>query len=171
MMHPYENLEYMSLTRQFFWRYWSLVVAFLVVALEAATCGIDVEEIVFQDPVKAVWIICTVYIAATVLCVGLIVHSWQIQRRYARDVARRVLWAHILLFPAISTLVIGLEQIQVFTYDLDIEHGQFQYLHWYMLEVRDYLIWAVPLDVVLIVLWAVVAALKNKSGRSMPGPT
>jgi len=36
--------------------------------------------------------------------------------------------------------------------------------------VKDFLIWLVPLDVVLIMLWAIIAVSKNKSGRPASGP-
>jgi hypothetical protein len=64
----------------------------------------------------------------------------------------------------------GLGEIQVSTYDLSLEREQFQYLHWYTGDVKDFLIWLVPLDVVLIILWAIVAGFKNKPGRPEPEP-
>jgi hypothetical protein len=64
----------------------------------------------------------------------------------------------------------GLGEIQVSTYDLSIEREQFQNLHWYTGDVKDFLIWLVPLDVVLIMLWAIIAVSKNKSGRPASGP-
>lgn len=108
-------------------------------------------------------LICSIVIA---LCLGLLVHSWRMQRRYARNKWRLVFSAHVLLFPTLCTIVLGLRKIQVSTYDIALEREQFQYLHWYTGYVKDILIWAVPLDIVLIFLWTMVAVCKSESSRS-----
>jgi hypothetical protein len=65
--------------------------------------------------------------------------------------------------------VLGLGEIQVSTYDLAIEREQFQYLHWYTGHIKDYLIWLVPLDIILIAFGAIVAIVNNKSSRPESG--
>jgi uncharacterized membrane protein len=152
----------MSKPRQLFDRYWSLLAAFLISAFALYSRSIEIEPVFFQNPARVVWIVCLIYTTVTALCLGLIVHSWQVQRRFTRNKWRLVLWTHILLFPALTTIVLGLGTIQVSTYDIALEREQFQSLHWYTGDVKDFLIWLVPLDVVLIFLWAIVAAFKNK---------
>jgi hypothetical protein len=70
----------------------------------------------------------------------------------------------------LTTVVLGLGKIQVSTYDLSIEREQFQYLHWFSGDVKDHLIWLVPLDIMLIIVWVVVAALKNETSRPDSNP-
>jgi len=142
-------------------RYWTLLAAFLIPSF--VLCAERVGDDLFAA--RDVWIMCSIYAAVVALCLGLIIHSWQMQRRSARNGWRLVSWAHVLLFPVLSTIVLGLRKIQVSTYDLAIEREQFQKLHWISGDVKDHLIWAVPLDMVLIVLWGTVAVFKNKSGR------
>jgi heme/copper-type cytochrome/quinol oxidase subunit 2 len=132
-------------------------------ALAIFARGIEIEPVGFQNPAKVVWIMCLIIATATVLCLGLIVHSWQMQHRYTRNKWWLVFWTHVLLFPALTTIVLGLGVIQVSTYDLSLEREQFQYLHWYSGDVKDHLIWLVPLDIILILVWAVVAACKETS--------
>ena len=160
----------MSMVRRFLKRYWSLLVASLIVVLEVYARGIPFEPVEFQHPARVVWIMCLIYTTVTAICLGLIVHSWQMQRRFTRNKWRLVFWTHVLLFPALTTIVLGLREIQVSTYDLSLEREQFQHLHWYAGDVKDHLIWLVPLDIFLIVIWTIVALFKNKSGRPTPGP-
>jgi len=148
----------MSNGYSFFLRYWSLLVAFLIVVLEIYARGIPIEPVEFENPAKVVWIMCLIIATATVLCLGLIVHSWQMQRRYAKNKWRLVFWIHVVSFPALCTIILGLRTIQIATYDLAIVYEQFQNLHWYAGDVKDHLIWLVPLDIILILVWAVVAA-------------
>jgi uncharacterized membrane protein len=114
---------------------------------------------------------CLIYTVVTAACLGLIIHSWQMQSRFTRNKWRLLFWTHVLLFPALTTIVLGLGEIQVSTYDLSLEREQFQYLHWYTGDIKDFLIWFVPLDALLIVLWAIVALFKNKSGRPDSKPS
>jgi hypothetical protein len=113
---------------------------------------------------------CLIVISVIALSLGLLVHSWRMQRLYTRNNWRLVFWMNVLLFPALCTIVLGLRKIQVSTYDIALERGKFQYLHWYTGHVKDLLFWAVPLDIVLIFLWAMVAVCKSKSSRSVTGP-
>jgi hypothetical protein len=151
-------------------RYWSLLIAFLIVVLEIYAHEIPFEPVEFQNPARVVWIMCLIYTSVTALCLGLIVQSWQMQCRFTRNKWRLVFWIHVLLLPALTSIVMGHGTIQVSTYDLSLEREQFQNLHWYTGDVKDFLIWLVPLDVVLIILWAIVAGFKNKPGRPEPEP-
>jgi uncharacterized membrane protein len=155
----------MSAVRRFLKRFWSLLLAFLIVIVEAYARGIEFETVFFQNSARVVWMMCLIYTTVTVLCLGLIVHSWQMQRRFTRNKWRLVYWTHFLLLPALTTVVLGLGTIQVSTYDLSIEREQFQYLHMYSGHIKDHLIWLVPLDTILIIVWAFVAVIKNKSSR------
>jgi hypothetical protein len=160
----------MRVVRQLLSRYWSLFAASFIMALAIFARGIEIEPVEFQNPARVVWLMCSIIATATVLCRGLTIHSWLMQRRFAQNKWRLVFWKHVILFPAITTIVLGLGRIQVSTYDLSLEREQFQYLHWYTGYVKDVLIWAVPLDIVLIVVFAVVALFKNKPGRPVSGP-
>ena len=70
--------------------------------------------------------------------------------------------------PIDPTIVLGLHKIQISTYNLAIEHEQFEDLHWYTGQVKDHLIWLVPLDVLLIILWAVIQASKTNQAGPRP---
>jgi hypothetical protein len=155
----------MSAVRRVLKRFWSLLLAILIVVLEVYARGIEFEPVFFQNPARVVWIMCLIYTTVTLLCLGLIVHSWQNQRRFTGNKWRLVCWTHVLLLPVLTTVVLGLGKIQVSTYDLSIEREQFQYLHWFSGDVKDHLIWLVPLDIMLIIVWVVVAALKNETSR------
>jgi hypothetical protein len=158
------------MVRLFLKRYWSLLVASLIVVLDVYVRFIDFEPVEFQNPARVVLIMCLICTTVTVLCLGLLVHSWQMQRRFTRNKWRLVFWTHVLLFPALIAIVMALGEIQVSTYDLSLEREQFQNLHWYTGNVKDFLIWFVPLDVFLIILWAIIAVFKGKSARPASGP-
>jgi hypothetical protein len=160
----------MSAGRRFLKRYWSLLVAFLIVALQVHGREIDLGLVDFLYPPKVVWTMCAAEVALTLLCLGLLFHSWHVQRGFARNKGRLVFWAHVLLLPAICSIVLGLSVIQLTTYDSATESDIFQSLHRYAGDAKDLLIWLVPLDLVLIVLWAIVAVFKSKSGRPDAGP-
>jgi hypothetical protein len=170
MMRTYRYGEYMNIVRRFLKRYWSLFFACLIPVIVFYTDYIAADPMEFQNPVRVVWIMCLICAIVIALCLGLLVHSWQMQRRYARNNWRLVFWAHLLLLPALCTIVLVLRKIQVSTYDIALEREQFQYLHWYTGDVKDILIWTVPLDIILIFLWAMVAICKNESSRSATGP-
>jgi hypothetical protein len=137
----------------------------LIVVLEVYVRGIPFEPVEFKNPAKCIWIMCLIDLTVTALCLGLIVHSWQMQRHFARNKWRLVFWTHVHLFPVLCAVVLGLREIQRSTYDIAIEREQFQRLHWYTGDVKDYLIWVVPLDIIMIVVWAIVAAFKIESSR------
>jgi hypothetical protein len=157
----------MKIVQRFLRRYWSLLVAYLIAVLEVYASGIEFEPVAYQSPARVVWIMCLICAAVGALCLGLLVHSWKMQRRFAINKWRHVFWAHVLLFPALCSVVFGLRTIQVSTYDIALEREQFQYLHWSTGSVKDFLIWFVPLDFVLIFLWAIVAVIKNKPSRRL----
>ena len=146
-------------------RYWSLAAAILISVVAVYASGIEFEPVGYQSPARAVWIMCLICATGVALCLGLLVHSWKMQRRFAINKWRLVFWAHVLLFSALCSIVFGLRMIQVSTYDIALEREQFQYLHFYTGDVKDFLIWLVPLDVVLIVIWAIIAVIKNKPSR------
>jgi hypothetical protein len=143
-------------------RYWSLLAAFLISALTLYGHSIDIEPVFFQNPANVVSIVCLIYMSVTALCVGLAVQSWRVQRSFTRNKWRLAFWTHVLLLPALVTIVLALGRIQVSTYDLAEEREQFQRLHWYAGDLKDFLVWLVPLDIVLILPWAIVASFKNK---------
>jgi len=101
----------MGITQHFLRRYWSLLIAFLIVALEIYACGVPFEPVAFEIPERAVWGMCIVYVLVLVLSLGLLVHSWQIQRRLTRNKWRLVFWTHVLLFPALTSIVLGLDEV------------------------------------------------------------
>ena len=159
----------MPTTRQIFNRYWSLFFACLIPVIMLSSDAFADDPIYFKNPSRVVWIMCLIIIIITALCLGLLVHSWKMQRRFARNKWRLVLWMHVLLLPALCTIVLGLRKIQVSTYDIALEREQFQHLHWYTGDVKDILIWAVPINIVLIFLWTMVAICKNESSKSVTG--
>jgi hypothetical protein len=161
----------MSIVRRFLKQYWSLIASLLVVALQAYAPAIGFEPVEFHDPVKFAWtILCIIAIILIALCLGLIVHSWQIQRRLAKNQWRLAFWTHLLLIPALCSIVLGLDAVYDSTYAIALERGQFRGVHRYAGDSMGFLIWFVALDFVLMILWATIAIFKNKSGRPDPGP-
>ena len=156
----------MSAIWRFTERYWSLFIAFMLVVLEVYARGVDFEPVEFQNATRVVWIVCLIYITFMALCLGLIVHSGQMQRRFARNKWRLDFWTHLLLFPALWVIVFGLSVIEVFARNIAIEGGRFGILYWYVGEMKDYLKVIMLLDVALIIFWAIVAGLKNNPGKS-----
>lgn len=150
-------------------RYWSRLLAFVTVAVGVYMRGVELEPIGFQDPERVVWIVCLVCATVAGLCLVLVIHSWQTQCRVSRNKWQLTFWSHVLLFPVLTTIVLMLSAIQRSTYDLALERDQFQYLHFYSGRVKDFLIWTIPLDALLIVVWAAIAALKNKTGAPTTG--
>jgi hypothetical protein len=167
MIRAYHCGEDMSMVQRFLKRFWSLFFACLIPVIVLYSDAFVDDPILFKNPSRVVWIICLIVIFVTAICLGLLVHSWQMQRLYTRNNWRLVFWTHVVLFPALCTIVLGLRKIQVSTYDIALEREQSQHLHWYTGEVKDILIWAVPLDIVLILLWAMVSICKNESSRSV----
>jgi hypothetical protein len=161
----------MSIVRRFLKRYWSLIASPLVLVLQAYVPAIDFGPVGFHDPVKFVWIVlCMIETILIAICSGLIVHSWQVQCRFTRNKWWLVFWTHLLLFPALCSIVLGLDAVYASTYAIALERGQFRGVHRYAGEVEDYLIWVVTLDFFLIIIWAIISIFKNKSGRPDPGP-
>jgi hypothetical protein len=146
-------------------RYWSLIFAMMLVVLGGYFRRIPFDPLEFEDSARAIWILCLIEITVLALYMGLIVHSWRTQRRFAVNKWRLVFWTHLLLFPALCAVVLGLGEIQRSTYEIAMEQEQFQSLHRYAGDVKGLLIWAVLLDAVLMVVWAIVAVIKNESSR------
>jgi hypothetical protein len=159
----------MGFVKLFLRRYWSLILAFIVPVIEFCTDSLADEPVFFENPARVVVILCVIYAALTFICLGMVIHSWQLQRRFTKNRWRLVFWTHVLFLPALSTVVLGLHKIQISTYDLSIEREQFQSLNFYTGEVKDRLIWLVPLNVALILIWGVVAIFNRKSGKPAPG--
>jgi len=97
----------------------------------------------------------------------LLEHAWKIQRIHAKGKWQRVFWAHLLLLPLLAVVVFGLRNIQNATYDFSIEHDRFQMLNFRAGQIKDVLIWLLPLDVFLIVTWGIVALI-NRFGSKAP---
>jgi hypothetical protein len=166
----------MSKIRQLFGRYWSLVFACLIPFLDAYADRFPGGPIESQGQSIAaqsnvVTTLCLIYGAGATICLGLLIHSWVMQRCLTRNKWRLAFWTHILLFPALVTLMLGLHRIQTYTYDLSADFQRwgggvwYQSLHYYAEDGAENLIWIVMLDAVLIILWAIIAVFKNKSGR------
>ena len=160
----------MQLIRRFAERYWSFLVALSVPFLVAHSNRIAEEPSYYREPARVFWIVCIIYATVTVLCLGLLVHSWLIQRRCARNGFRLVFWTHLLLLPWLSTIVLALGKIMRSTRDLPKARGPFELIFFTVAEVRDYLKVLFLVNILMAVLWAIVAALKNKSSRPVSGP-
>jgi len=171
----------MSKARQIFGRYWSLAIACLIPLLDSYADRFPEGPIESQGQSIAaqsnvVTTLCLIYGVGAAICLGLLIHSWVMQRRLTRNMWRLVFWTHVLLFPAFITLILGLHRIQTYTYDLAADFQRwgggvwYQSLHFHAEDVAEKLIWLVLLDAILIILWAIVAAFKNKSSRPVSGP-
>jgi len=93
--------------------------------------------------------------------VVLLAHAWKIQRAHTKGKWQLVFWAHVLLLPLLAVVVFGLHNIQNATYDFSVEHDRFQMLNFRARQAKDVLIWLLPLDVVLIVIWGIVALINR----------
>jgi len=161
----------MSIVRRFLNRYWSLIASLLVVVLQAYVPAIDFGPVGFHDPVKFVWIIlCMIEIILMTICSVLIVHSWQVQRRFTKNKWWLIFWTHLLLFPALCSIMLGLDAVYDSTYVIALDRGQFRGVHRYAGDGMGFLVWFVTLDFFLIIVWAIISTFKNRSGRPDPGP-
>lgn len=173
----------MSIVKRFSKRYWSLFAALTIPFLESYTDRIPADPAEYLSQPNAIQIasnavltLCFIYGIGAAICLGLVVHSWTMQRRYAKSRWRLVLWAHVLIFPALAVPALGLHEIQTYTYELAADFQRwgggrwYQSLHFYAEDAGDKLIWLSMLDVVLIVVWAILAACKNRSGRPASEP-
>jgi hypothetical protein len=173
----------MSIVKQFLKRYWSLFAALSIPFLQLYADRVPGELVSYQstsidvqNASNAVLTLCLIHGIGAVICLGLVAHSWTMQRCYAKNKWRLVFWAHVLIFPALAVPALGLHQIQTYTYELAADFQRwgggrwYQSLHFYAEDAGDKLIWLAMLDVVLIVLWAIIAVFKNKPGRSDSRP-
>jgi hypothetical protein len=173
----------MSIVRRFSKRYWSLFAALSILFLESYADRVPGELVSYQstsidiqNASNAVLTLCFIYGVGTAICLGLMAHSWTMQRRYAKNKWRLVFWVHVLIFPALAVPALGLHQIQTYTYELAADFQRwgggrwYQSLHFYAEDAGDKLIWLAMLDLVLIVVWTIVAAYKNRSGRPASEP-
>ena len=149
-------------------RYWSLLAAFLVLVIMMFADSFTGDLSDLKNPAVGVWLLCSSYAALAALCLGLAVHSWQMQRRHTRNIWRLAFWTHVLVLPVLCATVLGLDVIQVDTYDLAIIERQFQGLHWHSGDLKDHLISFVPLNLILILVWAAISVVKNAPSGSDP---
>jgi hypothetical protein len=173
----------MSIVKRFLKRYWSLFAALSILFLESYTDRVPADPTEYlnqsnavQYASNAVLTLCIICGIGAAICLGLVAHSWTMQRRYAKNKWRLVFWAHVLIFPALAVPALGLHQIQTYTYELAADFQRwgggrwYQSLHFYAEDAGDKLIWLAVLDAVLVIIWSVIAALKNKPGRPASGP-
>jgi hypothetical protein len=104
------------------------------------------------------------------ICSVLIVHSWQVQRRFTKNKWWLIFWTHLLLFPALCSIMLGLDAVYDSTYVIALDRGQFRGVHRYAGDGMGFLVWFVTLDFFLIIVWAIISTFKNRSGRPDPGP-
>jgi len=129
-----------------------------------------------QDPSNLVLALIFLYGFGALICLGLLVHSWLMQRRDTANRWRLVFWTHLLLLPALITSGLGLHRIQTYTYELAVDFQRwgggrwYQTLHGDVDGLAEKLFYFMVLDTALVVVWAVVAALKNKSSRPKSRP-
>jgi len=81
-------------------RSWSLIVVF-------AIFGLVVSGIFSSEPGRAV---------ASALCMALVIQSWVMQRRYAKNRERLVLLTLALTLPALASLWLGLNVLRFYAY-------------------------------------------------------
>jgi hypothetical protein len=151
-------------------RYWSLVVAFLVPLLDAHFDRIP-DPIENSDPSNLVLTLLFLYGFGTLICLSLLVHSWIMQRRFAKNIWNVIFWTHVLILPASITVGFGLQRVQTYTYELAIDYQRwgggrwYQNLHFDVDSLAEKLFYFLLLDMILVVAWATVAVYKNKSSR------
>lgn len=152
--------------KQFVIRFWSLIAAASISFLVFRT-GFFADSIVGEAPNAAAWVWCLCALALGGACTNIVLleHSWKIQRIHAKGKWQQVFWFHLLLLPLLAVVVFGLHNIQVATYDFSIEHDRFQMLNFRAGQVKDVLIWLLPLDVLLILIWGIVALINRFSSR------
>ncbi|MDR3755145.1 MAG: hypothetical protein P4K93_05995 [Terracidiphilus sp.] len=157
----------MGSAKQFLIRFWSLIAAVLVSYL---TFRADpfADSISGETPNAVVWVwsLCALALGGTCMNIILLEHSWKIQRTHAKGKWQRVFWAHLLILPLLVVVVRGLHNIQIATYDFSIEHDRFQMLNFRAGQVKDVLIWLLPLDVFLIVIWGIVALINSIGSKA-----
>jgi hypothetical protein len=157
----------MVIAKQFLIRFWSLIAA-LLISYVTFRAGFFADSISGETPngVAWVWCLCALALCGTCANAVLLAHAWRIQRIHAKGKWRRVFWAHLLVLPLLVVVVRGLHNIQVATYDFSVEHDRFQMLNFRAGQVKDVLIWLLPLDVFLIVIWGIVALINSFSSKA-----
>jgi len=148
-------------------RYWSLALAITLPLLDLF-CEQLTRSFGGYDEVVRIFL--------SAICVALLVHSWFMQRKYARSRWRLAFLTLLLSLLFIGPLWLGLNVIRGESYDLaaDYErnvHLWYHNLYWYVVELQDLL---VQLAIVLgaaLALWLIVdlarwlfAYMKRKPG-------
>ena len=153
--------------KQFLIRFWSLIAAVLI-SYVTIRAGPFADSISGETPNAVVWVwsLCALALGGTCMNIILLEHSWKIQRTHAKRKWQRVFWAHLLILPLLVVVVRGLHNIQIATYDFSIEHDRFQMLNFRVGQVKDVLIWLLPLDVFLIVIWGTVALINSIGSKA-----
>jgi hypothetical protein len=153
--------------KQFLIRFWSLIAAVLI-SYVTFRAGVFADSISGETPnaVAWVWSLCALALGGTCVNIILLEHAWKIQRTHAKGKWRRVFWAHLLVLPLLVVVVRGLHNIQIATYDFSVEHDRFQMLNFRAGQAKDVLIWLLPLDVFLIVIWGIVALINRLSSKA-----
>jgi hypothetical protein len=116
-------------------RFWSLgLVAVIVLALVLSN--------VQSEPVRAI---------ASAGCIGLLVHSWFMLRRYAPD--RRRLWliTLALCLPTLAFVWLGLNVIRFYTYPGDSDSG----VYGQVIQLQSGIQWGFAAVACVVVLWAI----------------
>jgi hypothetical protein len=164
-----------SIVRRFLKRYWSLLAALSIPLLDGYADRIP-DPIDYQSASKSVLALCFIYGIGAIICLGLLVHSWMVQRRYTKNKWWLIFWAHILLLPALVSIGLGLHRVQTFTYELAVDFQYwgagrwYQNLHFYVDGVAERLFWLMLLDLAMVIAWGIVAVSKNKSSRPISKP-
>lgn len=145
-------------------RYWSFITGYLI-----AAALFFLKEFIGDpgiDPFSRgyVYFLCVVCIGLIIVCFAFLIHSWIRQRKAAKSFWSLLFRTLLSFLPAFISIIFGLGKIQVATYDLSIEHEQFQKLHLYCLEIREHLFIPALINILLIPPAAIMAFLKRKSG-------
>lgn len=149
-----------QIRRASFWsRYWSLLTAL----------ALPVLVFFFLDFQNARMLV-------SIISFVLLAHAWNMQMRGSKNIWRSLLWTSVLLLPMLGAIWLGLNVIRGNTYEYAADYerhlGDYrQSLYWHVVEMQDWIVWTVRVDMVVGILLAVAAVFGRKGIKAAQDPT
>jgi hypothetical protein len=127
-------------------RSWSVVAVGAIFALILYTQS---------EPTRAV---------ASVICIGLLIQSWFMQRRYARSAHRLWLLSLALCVPALASVWLGLNVVRFYSYPGDSESK----VYLVVTRLQSGIEWCGAALATVVVLWAIFELAHSLAKRISP---
>jgi len=117
-------------------------------------------------------------VVLSVVCIGLLVHSWFMQRRYAQSKWRLGFFTLLLSLPMLGCVWLGLNVIRSYSYDFAVDYNRNlgnwrQNLYGYAVESQDMIVLFAKVLGIALALWLMVDLVrwmgKRVAGRPLRG--